>query len=319
MFSNLALVIAGFALLIFGAHSLIKGASSVAKRAGLSNLFIGLTIVAFGTSLPELTANIFATIRGNFDIAVGEIIGSNISNVLLVLGVSALIFPLVVRKSTVTKQIPYNLLAIFVLFILANDILAANNHLSFLNRTDGLIMIILFGIFIYYTFINRKVSDGQEGIEFKRYSYPLSLTLIIGGMVMLMLGGDWAVDGAVAIATSLGVSEALIGLTVVALGTSLAELVTSATAAFKRNSDIAIGNIIGSNVFNIFWVLGLSSLIRPLEFLPLLNYDILIFTAAMFILLAFMFVGKKNILQRWQGAVLVVLYVIYIIYLILRG
>lgn len=315
----LGLIIAGFVLLIYGAHSLIKGASSIAKKAGLSDLFIGLTIVAFGTSLPELTANIFAVIRGSFDLAIGEIIGSNISNVLLVLGVAAVIYPLVVHKSTVTRQIPYNLLAAVVLFILANDFLLQVSPQSFISRVDGLIMIILFGFFIYYTFISSKVSGSSEDVKTNKYSYPVSMTLIVGGIVMLTLGGHWAVEGAIAFATMFGLSEALIGLTVVALGTSLPELVTSAMAAMKKNSDIAIGNIIGSNVFNIFWVLGLSALIRPLEFSTILNYDILIFGVAMTILLLFMFVGKKNILQRWQGAILVALYVIYIIYLIIRG
>ena len=297
----LAEIIGGFVLLIYGASTLIKGASSVAKKAGLSNLFIGLTIVAFGTSLPELMANIFATIRGNFDIAIGEIIGSNISNVLLVLGISALIFPLVVHKSTVQKEIPYNLLALFVLFILANDALIEVGPSSFLSRADGIIMIVLFGVFIYSVFINAKVAGSSEDIKIKQYSYPISMALIAAGIVTLAIGGHWAVKGAVSVAGLLGVSEALIGLTVVALGTSLPELVTSAMAAHKKNSDIAIGNIIGSNVFNILWVLGLSATIRSLEFSVMLNYDILIFGAVMAILLAFMFVGKRNILQRWQG------------------
>jgi len=315
----LAEIIGGFVLLIYGANTLIKGASSVAKKAGLSNLFIGLTIVAFGTSLPELMANIFATLRGSFDIAIGEIIGSNISNVLLVLGISALIFPLAVNKSTVQKEIPYNLLALFALFVLANDALIEVNHYSFLGRADGIIMILLFSAFIYSVFINAKVKGKSEDIKIKHYSYPVSMGLITAGIVMLAIGGHWAVQGAVSAASLLGVSEALIGLTVVALGTSLPELATSAIAAYRRNSDIAIGNIIGSNVFNILWVLGLSALIRPLEFSTILNYDILIFGAAMAILLAFMFVGKRNVLQRWQGSTMVGLYVVYVVYLIIRG
>jgi len=320
MFFSIIFLVVGLVLLVYGADSLVRGASSVAKKVGLSDLFIGLTVVAFGTSLPELTANIFATLRGSFDIAVGNIVGSNIANILLVLGVAAVIYPLAVHKSTVSRQIPYNLLAIFVLFILANDTLLIASPQSLISRVDGLIMIIMFGIFLYYTFINSRVSGGdQEDIKVKRYSYATSLGLVIGGIVMLTLGGRWVVDGAVAIAEIFGISQALIGLTIIAVGTSLPELFTSAIAAFKKNSDIAIGNIIGSNIFNIFWVLGVSSLIRPLVFSTLLNYDILIFAGASTILLLFMFVGKRNVLQRWQGAVLIILYVIYIIYLILRG
>ena len=317
---NFLLLIVGFGLLIYGADTMIKGASSIAKKAGLSELFIGLTVVAFGTSLPEMVSNVFAVMRGSFDLAIGAVIGSNISNVLLVLGIAALIYPLAVRKSTIHREVPYNFLAIGILFLVANDVFFGNSPMSFISRVDGIILIVIFGLFIYHTFVSGKVSgQDSEEMKTKRYPYSTSTALVVGGIFMLTLGGHFVVSSAVTLATFFGWSEALIGLTIVALGTSLPELATSATAAYKKNSDIAIGNIIGSNVFNIFLVLGISALIRPMNFSGILNYDLLIFLFVMFLLVAFMYVGKRNILQRWQGATMISLYAVYIVYLVLRG
>ena len=266
------LFIVGFYFLIKGADWLIEGASSVAKKFKVSNLMIGLTVVSFGTSAPELIVNIFASFKGSGDLAIGNIIGSNIANILLILGISAIIFPLAVRKGTVNKEIPLNLLAVFVLWLLANDQLIDNVVFSTLSRIDGAIFLAFFVIFMYYTLGLSKVEGESEEVE--KYSLWKSILMIVGGIVALALGGQWIVDGAIKIAFKFGMSESLVGLTIVAVGTSLPELAASAMAAYKHKADIAIGNVVGSNVFNIFWILGASAIIRPIIFSPALNFDI---------------------------------------------
>lgn len=311
------LFVVGFYFLIKGADWLVDGASSVAKRLRMSNLMIGLTIVSFGTSAPELVVNLFASFNGNSDLAIANIVGSNISNILLILGVSAIIFPLVVKKGTVTKEIPLSLLAVLVLWFLANDMIVDSSNFSALTRIDGVVLLSFFIIFMYYTFgLSRVEGDGDT---IKKYSLWRSILMVVAGIIGLAVGGQWIVDGAIKIAYRLGMSESLIGLTIVAVGTSLPELAASAVAAYKKNSDIAIGNIIGSNIFNIFWILGISSIIRPIVFSPLLNFDIYFMFIITIMLLLFMFVGRKNVLQRWQGVTMIGVYIIYIIYLIERG
>ncbi|MBU1202833.1 calcium/sodium antiporter [Patescibacteria group bacterium] len=311
------LFIAGFYFLIKGADWLVDGASSVAKKFKVSNIVIGLTIVSFGTSAPELIVNLMASFRGSSDLAVANIVGSNIANILLILGISAIIFPLAVKHGTVFKEIPFSLLGVVILWFLANDMIVDKVGFNALTRIDGVVLLSFFVIFLYYSFGMAKVEG--EGEDIKEISNWLSIVMIIGGMLSLALGGQWIVDGAIAIAVKLGMSEALIGLTIIAVGTSLPELAASAVAAYKHKSDIAIGNVIGSNVFNVFWILGVSSLIRPIVFSPILNFDIYFLVAITCFLFLFMFVGKKNLLQRWQGIFLIALYVIYIIYLIIRG
>ncbi len=318
-FITIGSFILGFGLLIYGADCLVKGASSIGKKAGLSALFIGLTIVAFGTSLPELMVNLFASFKGSNDIAIGNILGSNIFNILFILGISSLIYPLTVQKSTTTKEIPFAFLAVVVLFILANDYLMDGLQNSLLSRGDGLILIAFFVIYMYYTVGICKECKADEGQNIKIYNYPLAITMIIGGFAGLVIGGNLLVDAAVATARFLEVSEALIGLTIVAAGTSLPELATSAVAAYRKNSDIAIGNIVGSNIFNIFWVLGVSASIRPLTFSSAANADIFVTIFATLILLPFIFIGRRNLLQRRQGVMMIGLYIVYVIYLIIRG
>lgn len=316
---SFSLFLAGLIILIFGADSLVRGGSSIAKMAGLSSLFIGLTIVSFGTSMPELVVNVVASFRGSTDLAIGNILGSNISNILLILGISAMIYPLSIRKGTITKEIPFSLLAIGILFILVNDALFEGTPLSILSRSDGLILLALFGIFLYYTFGISKDTETKKDPKIKKYKYHVATSMIVGGIVGLAVGGHMLVEGAIGIAARFGLSEALIGLTVVAIGTSIPELATSAIAALRRQSDIAIGNIIGSNIFNILWILGLSSLIKPLDFSLQLNFDIIVVMAITVLLISMMFIGKRSVLQRWQGVVLVSLYVVYLIYLVMRG
>ena len=312
------LLILGFVFLIKGADLLVDGASSIAKRLGVSDLIIGLTIVSFGTSAPELVVNILAALRGSGDIAIGSIVGSNISNILLILGVSAIILPLKVKSQTTWKEIPLNLLAAIVLFLVVNDVLIDGAKVSALTRIDGFVLISFFIIFLYYAFhIARSEKDGIE-VASKRPTW-LSIIMIVVGITGLTYGGKWVVDSAVDIASALGLSEALIGLTIVALGTSLPELATSAVAAYRGNTDIAVGNVVGSNIFNIFWVLGISSAIRPITFNPDINTDIIIFIGATVLLFIFSFTGGHHQVTRKEGVQLVLAYLVYMVFLVLRG
>ena len=237
----------------------------------------------------------------------------------MILGIAAIIYPLYVKRGTIIKEIPFSLLAVAVLFVLINDALLGNGGSSILSRADGLILLAFFIIFMYYVVSISRASDQQSEEKVKTYSNYVALGMIILGISGLVIGGNLMVDSAITAAQFFGLSEALIGLTVVAVGTSLPELAASAVAVYRRHSDIAIGNIVGSNIFNIFWILGISSLVNPLTFSFQLNSDILVVLVVTILLLLFMFVGKRNILQRWQGATLVGCYFIYIIYLVIRG
>lgn len=311
------LFIIGFFLLVKGADLLVDGAASIAKKLKISAIVIGLTIVAFGTSMPELIVNIFASINGNTEIAIGNILGSNIANILLILGISAVIYPIAAKKNTILKEIPFSLLAALTIGFVANDALLDGDKVSVITRIDGLMLLSFFVIFLYYTFgITKSDDDIVEEQDGKRYSYGKSVAFIILGLIGLTVGGKWIVEGAVKIAELFNVSQSLIGLTIVAVGTSLPELATSAVAACKKQTDIAIGNVVGSNIFNIFWILGVSALIRPLPFERESNYDILMTMFASLFLLLVMFIGKKHVIERWQGAIMIVTYFAYIAFLI---
>lgn len=308
----------GFGILIKGADWLVDGASSLAKKLKIPVIVIGLTIVAFGTSAPEMVVNIFASAQGRTDIAIGNVLGSNILNIFLILGIASIIFPLAVKKNTVWKEIPLSLLAAIAIGLMANDALIDHSGSSAITRIDGLMLLAFFAIFMWYIYGISKGGGGEE-VSIKEIPIPKSLLFIGLGIACLVLGGKWIVDGAVQLATSLGVSESLIGLTIVAAGTSLPELATSAVAAYKKNADIAVGNIVGSNIFNIFLILGVSSIIRPLPFSVNNNIDVLMTIAASLALFAFMFIGKKKLLERWQGALFIAIYVAYVIFLIIKG
>ncbi|MGD9022205.1 MAG: calcium/sodium antiporter [Deltaproteobacteria bacterium] len=314
------LLIVGFVLLIKGAGYLVDGASSIARQFKVSDLVIGLTVVAFGTSSPELFVNIFASVQGNTGIAIGNVLGSNIANIFLILGVSSLIYPLMVTHGTVWKEIPFSLLAALVLGVLANDRLIDKRDFSALTRADGLVLLCIFVIFIYYSFgIARKTEGLQEHIAKKRYGFARSILLVSAGLLGLIIGGKWIVDGAIHLALTLGMSESLVGLTIVAVGTSLPELATSAVAAYRRNADIAVGNVVGSNIFNILFVLGISSTIRPLPFNRLSNTDIGVVILASALLFTCMFTGRRRSLDRWEGGIFLALYTAYVTFLIIRG
>ena len=314
------LFLTGFIFLVKGANFLIDGASSVAQKLKVSDLVIGLTVVAFGTSTPELFVNIIASIKGTTDIAIGNILGSNITSILLILGISSIIYPLAVIKGTVWRGIPLSLLAALLLGILANDQLIDKDGPSALSRIDGLVFISFFIIFMYYSFSIAKRIEGMDAhIPRKQYGLIKSLLLIILGLIGLAIGGKWIVDGAVSLALKLGVSQSLIGLTIVAVGTSLPELAPSVVAALKKNPEIAVGNIVGSNIFNIFFVLGISSIIRPIPFQVKDNIDISVVILSSLLLFISMFTGKKRLIDRWEGIAFVILYVGYILFLIIEG
>ncbi|MGZ5197523.1 MAG: calcium/sodium antiporter [Kaistella sp.] len=313
------LFVLGFIILIKGADLLVSGASAIAKKFNIPDLVIGLTIVAFGTSAPELFVNVSASMKGNTDIAVGNIIGSNIANILLILGVSAMIYPLTVKSTTVWKEIPFSLLAALVTGILANDIILDGRNISEISRGDGLILLAFFLIFLYYIFSIAKNSDAPRLENLKPMNPIKSGVFIAVGLGMLVLGGTWIITGAREIAGNFGVSEYLIGLTVVSVGTSLPELATSAVAAYKKNSEIAIGNVVGSNIFNVFWILGVSAVINPLPFQQSGNFDLMTAVLASVLLMASLFIGKRHILEKWQGALFLLIYVAYLSYIVLRG
>lgn len=314
MVLQIGLLVLGFVILIKGADWLVNGASSLAKKHNVSDLAIGLTVVAFGTSAPELVVNVFASIQGHEAIVFGNIIGSNNFNLFIILGVAGLITPLVVQSSTVRKEIPLSFIAIIFLFLLANNFFLSDKQI--MSRIDGLILLTMFGLFLYYVYSQLK-SDPEEKVNMDLvHSHGKIWVLIIIGLTGLVIGGRLVVTSAIGMATALGVSEKIIGLTIVAAGTSLPELATSVVAALKKNNDIAVGNIIGSNIFNIFLILGISSVIKPLGFDQAFNADIYILAFGTIVLLAFMFTGKKKRLDRWEAAILLAVYVAYTVRLI---
>lgn len=319
MFVAIILLIIGFVFLVKGADFLVDGASSVAKKVNVPLIVVGLTVVAFGTSMPELVVSLLASINGNPEIALANVAGSNIANILLILGVAAAIYPLSLKKNTIWKEIPLSVLAILVLLVLTNDLILRQAGGFFLGRIDGIILLIFFGFFLYYTFRVARTEKAEDGMILE-YTWGKSILRILLGIIGLILGGKLVVDSATNLATMWGVSETLIGLTIVALGTSLPELVTSAVAALKKNPDIAIGNVVGSNIFNVLLILGISSVVKPLYVdTNVLNIDLLVVLLASLLLFVAMFVGKRHKLERWQGILFVVLYLAYVGYLIIRG
>lgn len=319
---NYIMFLVGFFLLIKGANYLVTGAKSLAKSMRVPPLIIGLTIVALGTTLPELSVNLTASIKGTTDIALGNIIGSNIANILLILGIAAIIFPLKVEWETIKKEIPFNVIAILVLLISATDGFIRNNSIGAIERTEGMIYLCFFALFIYYIYLlvkQQRKDLGKEQVEAKKHSYLLTIVMIIGGIIGLYIGGKWVVDGAILIARNFGLSEFLISATIIAVGTSLPELATAITAALKKSTDIAVGNIIGANIFNVFWVLGISSVIRPIPIARNVIIDLVFLLFVTFLFIIFMFNKKEDKLVRWEGVTFVLFYIAYIIFNIYRG
>jgi cation:H+ antiporter len=310
-------LIAGFAILIIGADFLVSGASSIAKKMGISNLAIGLTVVAFGTSMPELLVSVQSSLKGYNDAAFGNIIGSNNFNLLFILGIAGLIYPLVVQRNTIKYEVPLSLLAAGVLFLLVNDKMILGSEGNFLSRIDSLILLLFFGGFLLYIYRSMKTtSDYEEDNSIKIYKTPIALLMTFGGLIGLVYGADKVVENAVAIATTFGLSEKLIGLTILAAGTSLPELATSCVAAYKKNTDIAIGNVIGSNIFNIFFILGVTGMINPLEYKEVMNFDLNVLMSSTVLLMIFMFTLNTRKLDRWEAALMLIGYIVYTVVLI---
>ncbi len=316
MVLNFILLVVGFVILILSGDKLVDGAVAVAHKAKISPLVIGMTIVAFGTSAPELIVNILSAVKGTTDLAVGNIIGSNIINVMIILGITAIIYPLSVQKNTTWIEVPLSLLAVVMVFVLGNDILIDKASESVLTRSDGIVLLAFFVVFLYYSFSIAK--DGSsDDVEIPQIKTILAIVFILGGVLGLFLGGKLIVDSAVSIAKDFGMGEKFIGLTIVALGTSLPELVTSVIAATKKNSDIAIGNVVGSNIFNVFFVLGISAVITPIKLTASINIDILMAIFASFLMFIFIFTRSKNrSIDRVEGSIFILFYAVYLGYLI---
>jgi cation:H+ antiporter len=306
----------GFVILILGAKFLVDGAASIGTKAGLSQLVIGLTVVALGTSLPEFVINVFASIKGNTGLAIGNVLGSNIMNTLLIIGIAATIYPIKMPDRKCRTDVLFSLMSTVVIFILANDMLFGRAE-NFIDRSDGLILLAFLLAFLYYSFFVEKKVENDGSI--RQYGYALSVVFIIAGGFGLYFGGKWIVSGASQIAADLGMSDTLIGLTIVAVATSLPELVTSIIAAMKKNTALAIGNAVGSNVFNVFLVLGSSSIITAIPF----QFDLNIELAGLFAsgLLVIFFIHKdfgkpEMAISRIEGGILILMYILYFIILL---
>lgn len=316
------LLIIGFVLLMIGANYFVKGASNISALLKVPPILVGLTIVSFGTSSPEATVSIIAALNGNDDVSLGNVVGSNMFNTFFVLGVTAFIAPLVVNSQTIRKEIPFSFLATLTLLVLMADIFLQDFTGNALTRSDGLILLLIFAVFLYYIFeVARKsrnnFEEPQTLVEEKDRGWIKNITYTIGGLAAIVFGGDFVVKNSTEIALSLGMSEALVGLTIVAVGTSLPELVTSIIAALKKESEIALGNIIGSNIFNILFVLGASATISPIGVNASLFTDVIVLLAFTVIVLIFALthytVGKR------EGLFLTLSYIVYMIYIILRN
>ena len=330
------LVIVGFALLLFGADWLVNGASGLAKRFGVSDLVIGLTVVAFGTSMPEFVVNMVAVSQHNSEIAITNILGSNIVNVFFILGCSALIYPITSTRQSRRFDIPWSMFAALLVLLFAtysspewlhieslfnmhidtpqwSDLgefhWEAGNH-AFISGVGGFILLVFFAIFLWHSIRNAKSGTSEE--NYTPMTLYKAVLLILTGLLSLVVGGELIVKSATSIARDLGVSDAIIGLTIVAIGTSLPELATSCVAAYKKNSDIALGNVIGSNIFNIFFILGTSAVIYPLPGYPGLELDALMAALASAMVMLFVYTNRNHQIKRWHGAILLLTYTAYL-------
>lgn len=324
---NILLLIGGLVLILLGANGLTDGAASVAKRFNIPSIVIGLTIVAFGTSAPELTVSISSALKGSADIAIGNVVGSNIFNTFMIVGCTALFAPIVITRNTLRKEIPLCILSSVILLICANDVFLDKASENILNRVDGLLLLCFFAIFMGYTFaiaskptvaVEESIEHPatEEETEIKSLPWWKSILYIGGGLAALIYGGQLFVNGATGIARNLGVSESIIGLTLVAGGTSLPELATSIVAALKKNPEIAIGNVIGSNLFNIFLVLGCSASITPLRLNGITNFDLFTLVGSCILLWFFGLFFAKRTITRIEGSIMILCYVAYTVVLI---
>ena len=312
-------IIAGFVALVKGADWLVDGASAIAKHFGISDLVIGLTVVAFGTSMPEFVVNMVSVAEGSTDLAITNILGSNIINTFVILGLTALVYPIVSQKRSRDFDIPFSIIAGVLVITFVAIQLPFGEAERGIGRTGGIILLTLFIYFLYNTFRHAKEHpEDAESENIKEIPTRRAIALILGGFVGLVVGGELIVKSAVDIATHLGVSEAVIGLTVVALGTSLPELATSVIAATKHNSDIALGNVIGSNIFNVFFVLGASAVVHPLPAYEGIELDAIVATLGSIVVWLAVKTNNERKIQRWAGALLLIIYAGYLTYRLLK-
>lgn len=304
-------------MLIYGANKLVDGGSALAFRLNVPNIVIGLTVVAFGTSTPELVVNIISSVKGESALALGNILGSNIFNILAILGVTATIYPIAIKKATTWVEVPMALFAAALIFITFCDDHWPVPGSYVLSRTEGIIFLCFFLIFVTYTLVLARKGGGEE-VTVKAYSVPLSVFFILLGLAGLVLGGQLLVKGAVNIAESLGISQRIIAITIVSVGTSLPELATSLIAARKKNVDMAIGNVVGSNLFNTFLILGTSAVIQPIPMSAENLTDILANLLATLLLFLFIFTGKGRQIEKWEGIIFLLLYLAYLFFLIFQ-
>ena len=314
MFFDISLVVLGFVLLIFGADALVKGASALAKKLKMSDLAIGLTIVAFGTSAPELVVSSVASFNEQSDLILGNVIGSNNFNLFVILGVVALIKPISVKKSMVWIEIPISIAVIIVLYVLSNAFLG--DGAALVSKLDAVILLVLFAGFMFYVYKGLSTEEGVINSSVQTYTNFKMTLFIVLGLGGLILGGHLVVTSATDIAQSFGVSDKVIGLTIVAAGTSLPELVTSVVAATKNNADIAIGNVIGSNIFNILLIVPISALIHPIAYNTSFNLDMYVLMGGSLFLFIAMFSGQAKRLDRWEALLLILGFIGYTFYLL---
>ncbi len=310
------ILLAGLALVVFGADYLVDGASSIARRLGLSEFVIGLTIVGMGTSAPEMVVSFIGAIQGNSDISIGNVVGSNIFNTLLILGITALILPVPITESNRKKDIPMNIVITVLLILLGLEATIFGFGTDGLSRWDGAILITLFIGYMIYSFSQKQEEKADENE--KNINPWLAVLMILGGMAALVFGGRMFVNSATSIAKALGVSDKFIAITILAGGTSMPELATCVAAAVKKKGQLALGNIIGSNVFNILLILGGSALIHPLSFSDITYVDLSALLLSAVALLTSCYVGKKNMLDRLDGSMFLIIWAAYMAWLIVK-
>lgn len=314
---QIILFLVGLALVVFGADYLVEGASAVARKAGLSEFIIGLTIVGMGTSAPEMVVSFIGAAQGNADIAIGNVVGSNIFNTLLILGVTALILPMTITPENRKRDIPMNIFTVVVLVLLGLEHTIFGIGTDGLSRIDGGILLALFIAYMWYSFTSSK-PESDSAQDAKKTAIWLAVLYIVGGLAALVFGGRLFVDSAVNIAHSFGVSDKFIAITILAGGTSMPELATCIAAAVKKKGQLALGNIIGSNIFNVLLILGGSAIISPLSFADISYVDLGILMASALVLLTSCFVGKKNSLDRLDGVLFLILWAGYMAWLIMN-
>ena len=318
------LIVLGFVALVKGADYLVDGASAIAKRFGISDLVIGLTVVAFGTSMPEFVVNMVSVAEGTTDLAITNILGSNIINTFVILGLTALVYPVVSQKRSRDFDIPLSIIAGILVFAFVAVNSPFGEETPGISRMGGILLLVMFSYFLYNTFRHAKdhLGEGEGTMDnvqsTKEISVRWALCLVLGGLVGLVVGGELIVKSAVDLATRMGVSEAIIGLTIVALGTSLPELATSVIAATKHNSDIALGNVVGSNIFNVFFVLGTSAVVRPLPAYDGIELDAWMAAVGSMLVWLFVKTNREREIKRWGGAILLLVYAGYLTYRLLN-